>query len=355
MASEPDKKQDALKTAIKYIEEHFGKGSIMKLGAAGTVLDVECLDTGSISLNLALGGKGIPRGRVVEVFGPEASGKTTLCLSIIAQAQRKGGTAVYVDAEHAVDPSYANKVGVDTQNLYLSQPDSGEQALNTVETLVRSNAVDVIVVDSVAALVPRSELEGEMGDIQVGAQARLMSQALRKLAAIISKSKTSVIFINQVRERIQTGGPYAAKISGQDSEVTPGGRALKFYASVRIRVRKGETIRDSNDIAIGNRVKAQVVKNKVAPPFRTAEFDLMFSHGISREGDLLDLGEKSGFIERSGNWFTFKGTKMGPGREKAREFLRQNSQIAGSLESEILRYYLDATKAPPDQKKPQKR
>ena len=321
-----DKKQEALKNALLQIEKQYGKGSIMKLGA-DTRLDVEGLTTGSLSLDIALGGKGVPRGRVIEVFGPEGSGKSTLCLTIVANVQKNGGSAAYIDAEHALDPAYSKKLGVNLDELLLSQPDSGEQALEITEILVRSNAVDVIVVDSVAALVPKAELEGEMGDMQIGLQARLMSQALRKLTACISKSKTSVIFINQIRDKI-------GMVGWGNPETTPGGRALKFYASVRIDIRRIATLKEG-DVAYGTRVKATAVKNKIAPPFRKGEFDLLFASGISWEGDLLDFGEEAGFLDKSGTWISYKGNKIGQGREKAREFLKQNPDVAKSLQADI--------------------
>jgi recombination protein RecA len=320
-----NKKLDALKGALAQIEKQYGKGTIMKLGET-TRLDIEGLTTGSLSLDLGLGGKGIPRGRVIEVFGPEGSGKTTLCLTIVSHVQKNGGTAAYIDAEHAIDPAFAQKLGVDVNNLLLSQPDSGEQALEIAEILVRSNSVDVIVVDSVAALVPRAELEGEMGDAHVGLQARLMSQALRKLCAAISKSKTALIFINQIREKIGVmfGNP----------ETTPGGRALKFYSSVRIDIRRIGTLKDG-EVDVGTRVRTHIVKNKIAPPFRKQEFDLLFASGISYEGDLLDLGELNGIIQKQGSWIAYGNEKLGQGREKARAFLKENKAVAKKLEADI--------------------
>jgi recombination protein RecA len=325
-SQEEKKKLEALKAVVMQIERQHGKGAIMRLGEA-TRLEIEGIPTGSLSLDIALGGKGIPRGRVVEVFGPEGSGKTTLCLSIVANAQRRHGIAAYIDAEHAVDPIYAEKIGVNIKELLLSQPDSGEQALDIAEMLVRSNSVDVIIIDSVAALVPKAELEGEIGDLQVGLQARIMSQALRKLCGVISKSKTSVIFINQLRERIGAG-------TFANPETTPGGRALKFYSSIRIDLRRMGTIKEA-DQGIGTRIKAKIVKNKVAPPFKTAEFDLLFASGISYEGDLLSLGEELGILSRQGTWFTYKSEKIGQGREKARHFLLEHKDIAKKLEDEI--------------------
>ena len=315
----------ALDMALANIEKQFGKGSIMRLGQ-DTKFDIPAIPTGSLALDLALGIGGVPRGRVVEIFGPESSGKTTLSLSILVEAQRAGGIAAFVDAEHALDPTYAKTIGVNLDDLLISQPDTGEQALEITESLVRSNAVDVIVIDSVAALVPRAEIEGEMGDQFVGLQARLMSQALRKLTAAISKSKSSCIFINQLREKIGVmfGNP----------ETTPGGRALKFYSSVRIDLRRIESIK-IGERAVGNRVRAKIVKNKVAPPFRQAEFDILFDEGISRAGSLLDVGESVGVIQRQGSWLSSGETKLGQGRESARMFLKENPKLAQQLEREI--------------------
>ncbi len=320
-----DRRLEALKAALGQIEKQFGKGSIMRLGE-DTRLDVQGITTGSLTLDLALGGKGIPRGRVVEVFGPEGSGKTTLCLTIIANAQKNGGQAAFIDAEHALDPTYSRKLGVDLNSLLLSQPDSGEQALEIAEILTRSNGVDVIVVDSVAALVPKAELEGEMGDQFVGLQARLMSQALRKLTAAVSKSNTSLLFINQIREKIGVmfGNP----------ETTPGGRALKFYSSVRLDVRRIGHLKDG-EAEVGTRVRTSVVKNKIAPPFKKAEFDMLFASGISYEGDILDLGEEQGIVDRSGSWISYKGEKLGQGREKARETLKTTPKIALEIENAV--------------------
>ena len=322
-----DEKVRALEMAVSQIEKQFGKGTIMRLGAEAYKAEVKVIPTGAFSLDMALGVGGVPRGRVVEIFGPEGGGKTTLSLQIIANAQRLGGTAAFVDAEHAMDPAYANKLGVDIENLLVSQPDSGEQALEITETLVRSGAVDVVVIDSVAALVPRAEIEGEMGDAQVGLQARLMSQALRKLTAAISKSKTCVIFINQIREKIGVmfGSP----------ETTPGGRALKFYSSVRLDIRRIGSIK-IGDVDVGNRVRVKVSKNKVAPPFRKAEFDMMYDEGISREGSLLDVGLENDLIEKSGTWFSYKGNRIGQGRENARSYLKKNPDVTKEIE-EILR------------------
>lgn len=333
-------KLEALKGALQQIEKQFGKGTIMRLGDDVRV-QVASISTGCLSLDLALGGSGIPRGRVVEVFGPEGSGKTTLALTLVANAQKNGGTAAYIDAEHAIDPAYSGRLGVDTKNLLLSQPDSGEQALEICEILVRSNSVDVIVVDSVAALVPRAEIEGEMGDSHVGLQARLMSQALRKLVAIIARSKTCVIFINQIREKIGVmfGNP----------ETTPGGRALKFYSSIRIDIRRIQTLKEG-EVSIGNRVRAHIVKNKVAPPFKKVEFDLLFASGISREGDLLDLGEANGVISRQGTWLSYKNKKLGQGREKARELLRAEPEVAAKIEADIRAKQGLSVPAPADEK-----
>lgn len=319
-------REKALELAIGQIEKRFGKGSIMKLGESARTTPIEVIPTGSLALDLALGVGGIPRGRVTEIFGPESSGKTTLGQHIIAESQRQGGMAAYIDVEHALDPSYAAVCGVNINDLLISQPDTGEQALEITEALVRSTAVDVIVIDSVAALVPRAEIEGEMGDAHVGLQARLMSQALRKLAAAIGRSGTAVIFINQLREKIGIvfGNP----------EVTPGGRALKFYASVRIDLRRVETIKQGNE-AIGSHVKAKVVKNKVAPPFRSAEFDIMFNHGISKEGNLIDLGLELDLIKKAGAFLSYGDVRLGQGRETAKQFLAQNPDVAKEIEERI--------------------
>jgi len=318
-------RQKVLEVTLSQIEKQFGKGSIMRLGQ-DTKFDIPAIPTGSIALDLALGIGGVPRGRVVEIFGPESSGKTTVCLSILVQAQRMGGVAAFIDAEHALDPTYAKLLGVNLDQLLVSQPDTGEQALEIAETLVRSNAVDIVVIDSVAALVPRAEIEGEMGDQFVGLQARLMSQALRKLTAAIARSKTCCIFINQIREKIGVmfGSP----------ETTPGGRALKFYSSVRIDLRRIDTMK-SGDRAVGNRVRAKIVKNKVAPPFRQAEFDIMFDEGISKAGSLLDIGESTGIIQRAGSWLSYGETRLGQGREGARMFLRENPKLMQELEERI--------------------
>lgn len=318
-------REKAIDLALSQIERRFGKGAIMKLGEAAKV-HVEAIPTGSISLDLALGIGGVPKGRITEIYGPESSGKTTLCQHIIASVQRAGGFAAFVDAEHTLDPVYAAKCGVDVNNLLISQPDTGEQALEIVDSLVRSNAIDVIVVDSVAALTPRAEIEGEMGDSHVGLQARLMSQALRKLTGAISTSHCSVIFTNQLREKIGVmfGNP----------ETTAGGKALKFYASVRLDIRRTDSIKQGQDV-VGNRTRVRVIKNKVAPPFKTAEFDIMYSEGISREGGLIDLGLEMGLVKKSGAWFTIGDIRLGQGRENAKEFLRQNTDVASAIEEQI--------------------
>ena len=322
---EQAERRKALELTLSQIEKQFGKGSIMRLGQ-NTKLDIPAIPTGSLALDLALGIGGVPRGRVVEIFGPESSGKTTLSLSLVVQAQRGGGVAAFIDAEHALDPSYARTIGVNLDELLVSQPDTGEQALEIAETLVRSNAVDIVVIDSVAALVPRAEIEGEMGDQFVGLQARLMSQALRKLTAAIAKSKTCCVFINQLREKIGVmfGNP----------ETTPGGRALKFYASVRIDLRRVETIK-VGERAVGNRVRGKIVKNKVAAPFRQAEFDILFDEGISNAGGVLDVGESVGVIQRQGSWLSAGDAKLGQGRESARLFLKENPKLMQQLEAQI--------------------
>jgi len=316
----------AIEAAVSQIEKQFGKGSVMKLGQKEAAIKVEAIPTGSIAFDLALGIGGFPRGRVVEVFGPEATGKTTLGLHVIAEAQKRGGQAAFIDAEHALDPHYAASVGVDVDNLLISQPDYGEQALEIAEVLVRSGAVDVIVVDSVAALVPKAELEGEMGDAHMGLQARLMSQALRKLTAIVSRSNTCFIFVNQIREKIGVfiGSP----------ETTTGGRALKFYASMRIDIRRMTALREGENI-IGNRVKVKIVKNKMAPPFREAEFDIIYGKGISREGDLVDCGVNVGLIEKTGTWYSYKGERLGQGRENVKKLFQENPELADRVEKEI--------------------
>src|SRR5213080_2880871 len=315
----------AVDAAILQIEKQFGRGSIMRLGDRGAIA-VEVIPTGSIALDLALGVGGVPRGRITEIYGPEASGKTTLCHHIIASAQRAGGFAAFIDAEHALDRTYAARCGVDTNNLLISQPDTGEQALEIVDSLVRSNALDVIVIDSVAALTPRAEIEGEMGDSHVGLQARLMSQAMRKLTGAISTSNTAVIFTNQLREKV--GGMFG------NPETTSGGKALKFYASIRLDIRRIDSIKQGTDV-MGSRTRVKVVKNKVAPPFRVAEFDIMYSEGISREGGLIDLGLEMGLVKKSGAWFTVGDIRLGQGRENAKEFLRQNSDVASAIEEQI--------------------
>ena len=318
-------REKAIDLALQQIERRFGKGAIMKLGEAAKI-HVEIIPTGSIALDLALGVGGVPRGRVTEIYGPEASGKTTLCQHIIANAQRTGGYAAFIDAEHALDRTYAARCGVDTDNLLISQPDTGEQALEIVDSLVRSNALDVVVIDSVAALAPRAELEGEMGDAHVGLQARLMSQAMRKLTSAISSSNTAVIFTNQLRDKVGVmfGNP----------ETTTGGKALKFYASVRLDIRRIDSIKQGQEV-LGSRTRVRVVKNKVAPPFRVAEFDIMYSEGISREGGLIDLGLEMGLVKKSGAWFTVGDIRLGQGRENAKEFLRQNSDVASALDEQI--------------------
>jgi recombination protein RecA len=325
MADDKLERGKAIEAALAQIDKQFGKGSIMRLGSREKV-DVPAIPTGSLSLDAALGVGGMPRGRVIEIYGPESSGKTTLALHVIAEAQRRGGMAAFVDAEHALDATYAGKLGVDIDNLLVSQPDSGEQALEIAEVLIRSGAVDVLVVDSVAALVPRSELEGEMGDAQMGLQARLMSQALRKLTAIVAKSKTCLIFINQLREKIGVmfGNP----------ETTTGGRALKFYSSVRLDIRRIASLKEG-DVVVGSRAKVKVVKNKVAPPFREAEFDILYGEGISKEGDLLDLGVDHRIIEKSGAWYAFNGERMGQGRENARQFLKDNHDIRQEVDNRL--------------------
>jgi recombination protein RecA len=319
-------KQKALEAALTQIERSFGKGSIMKLGQQDQAVEVETVSTGSLGLDIALGIGGLPRGRVVEIYGPESSGKTTLALHVLAEAQKIGGTCAFIDAEHALDPSYAKKLGVDLDELLISQPDAGEQALEIADTLVRSGAIDVLVVDSVAALVPRAELEGEMGDTHVGLQARLMSQALRKLTGSISRSKTMVIFINQIRMKIGVmfGSP----------ETTSGGNALKFYASVRLDIRRIGQIKDRDDV-VGNQTRVKVVKNKVAPPFKVVEFDIMYGEGISKLGELLDLGVNAGIVEKSGSWFSCDSQRIGQGRENAKQFLRDNPELADQIERRI--------------------
>jgi recombination protein RecA len=321
-----DEKTRAIDLALSQIEKQFGKGSIMRLGSKEAIVPISVISTGAISFDAALGVGGFPRGRVIEVFGPESSGKTTITLQVIAEAQKNGGMAAFVDAEHALDPIYAKKLGVDVDNLLVSQPDYGEQALEITEALVRSNAIDVLVVDSVAALVPKAELEGEMGDSHMGLQARLMSQALRKLTGTVSKSRTCLIFINQIREKIGVmfGNP----------ETTTGGRALKFYSSVRVDIRRIAAIKDGEQV-VGSRTKVKVVKNKVAAPFREAEFDIMYGEGISREGDMLDVAVNNNIVEKSGAWFSYKNERIGQGRENVRQFLKDNKDIAAKIEAEV--------------------
>ena len=321
-----EEKLKALDAALAQIEKQFGKGSVMKLGDKGANMQIETTPTGCLSLDLALGLGGIPKGRIIEVYGPESSGKTTVALHMVAEVQKRGGIAGFIDAEHALDPVYAKNIGVDVDNLYISQPDNGEQALEIAETMVRSGAVDIIIVDSVAALVPKAEIEGDMGDAHVGLQARLMSQALRKLTAVISKTKCSVIFINQLREKVGVmfGNP----------EVTTGGRALKFYSSIRMDVRRIETLKQGGEI-VGNRTRIKVVKNKIAPPFKEAEFDIMFGEGISREGDILDLAANTGVVNKSGAWYAYNGEKIGQGRENAKLYLKQNPAVCQEIEEKV--------------------
>jgi recombination protein RecA len=316
----------AIEAALSQIEKQFGKGTIMKLGQKGAAVEVEAIPTGSISFDQALGIGGFPRGRVVEIYGPEATGKTTLALHVIAEAQKLGGQAAFIDAEHALDPKYAASVGIDVDNLLISQPDYGEQALEIAEVLVRSGAVDVVVVDSVAALVPKAELEGEMGDAHMGLQARLMSQALRKLTAIVARSKTCFIFINQIREKIGIfiGNP----------ETTTGGRALKFYASMRIDVRRLSVLKDGDNV-VGSRVKVKIVKNKMAPPFREAQFDIIFGEGISKEGDLVDIGFETGILEKTGTWYSYRGERLGQGRDNVRRLFKENKELAAQIDAEV--------------------
>ena len=323
---EREEKLKALDAAIAKLEKEYGKGAVMKLGDPASQMNVETIPTGSLSLDIALGLGGVPKGRIIEVYGPESSGKTTVALHMVAEVQKRGGIAGFIDAEHALDPAYAKKIGVDIDNLYISQPDNGEQALEITETMVRSGAIDIVIVDSVAALVPKAEIDGEMGDSHVGLQARLMSQALRKLTAAISRSNCIVIFINQLREKvgIMFGNP----------EVTTGGRALKFYSSVRMDVRRIESLKQGGEV-IGNRVRIKVVKNKIAPPFREAEFDIMFGKGISREGDILDLAAKENIVEKSGAWYAYEGSKIGQGRETAKNFLAANPEICREIENKV--------------------
>ncbi len=323
-------KKQALDAALGQIERQFGKGAVMKLGDSSTNMNVETIPTGSLSLDIALGLGGVPKGRIVEVYGPESSGKTTVALHMVAEAQKRGGICGFIDAEHALDPVYARNIGVDIDNLYISQPDNGEQALEITETMVRSGAVDIVIVDSVAALVPKAEIDGDMGDSHVGLQARMMSQACRKLTAAISKTNCVVIFINQLREKVGVmfGNP----------ETTTGGRALKFYSSVRLDVRRIEALKQSGEV-IGNRTRIKVVKNKVAPPFREAEFDIMFGKGISKEGDILDLASSLGIIQKSGAWFAYNGTKIGQGRENAKQYLREHPEVMAEAENKVREAY----------------
>ena len=321
-----EEKQKALEAALSHIEKQYGKGSVMKLGEPGAHMQVETVPTGSLGLDIALGVGGVPKGRIVEIYGPESSGKTTVALHMVAEVQKRGGIAGFIDAEHALDPVYAKNIGVDIDNLYISQPDNGEQALEITETMVRSGAVDIVIVDSVAALVPRAEIEGDMGDSHVGLHARLMSQALRKLTAVISRSNCVVIFINQLREKVGVmfGNP----------ETTTGGRALKFYSSVRLDVRKGEALKQGGEI-VGSHTKVKVVKNKVAPPFKQAEFDIMFGTGISREGEILDLASDCSVVNKSGAWYSYNGERIGQGRENAKQFLKDNPEICAEIEKKV--------------------
>ena len=325
-----EEKQKALEAALGQIEKHYGKGSVMKLGESGANMQVETVPTGSLSLDIALGVGGVPKGRIIEIYGPESSGKTTVALHMVAEVQKRGGIAGFIDAEHALDPVYAKNIGVDIDNLYISQPDNGEQALEITETMVRSGAVDIVIVDSVAALVPKAEIDGDMGDSHVGLQARLMSQALRKLTAVISKSNCVVIFINQLREKVGVmfGNP----------ETTTGGRALKFYSSIRMDVRRVETLKQGGEM-VGNHTRIKVVKNKVAPPFKQAEFDIMFGTGISKEGDILDLAANVGIISKSGAWYAYEGDKIGQGRENAKTYLRENPEFCKMIEEMVREHY----------------
>ena len=335
-----EEKQKALEAALGNIEKQFGKGSVMKLGDSSSHMQVEAVPTGCLSLDIALGVGGVPKGRIVEIYGPESSGKTTVALHMVAEVQKRGGIAGFIDAEHALDPVYAKSIGVDIDNLYISQPDNGEQALEITETMVRSGAVDIVIVDSVAALVPKAEIEGDMGDSHVGLQARLMSQALRKLTAVISKSNCVVIFINQLREKVGVmfGNP----------ETTTGGRALKFYASVRMDIRRIESLKQGGEV-VGNRVRVKVVKNKIAPPFKEAEFDIMFGRGISKEGDVLDLAVKEDIVEKSGAWFAYGGAKIGQGRENAKIYLQDNPAVCEEIENKVrARYGLGEDGAAPE-------
>ena len=327
-----EEKQKALEAALGHIEKQYGKGSVMKLGESGANMQVETVPTGSLSLDIALGVGGVPKGRIIEIYGPESSGKTTVALHMVAEVQKRGGIAGFIDAEHALDPVYAKNIGVDIDNLYISQPDNGEQALEITETMVRSGAVDIVIVDSVAALVPKAEIDGDMGDSHVGLQARLMSQALRKLTAVISKSNCVVIFINQLREKVGVmfGNP----------ETTTGGRALKFYSSIRLDVRRVETLKQGGEM-VGNHTRIKVVKNKVAPPFKQAEFDIMFGTGISKEGDILDLAADCGIVNKSGAWYAYNGDKIGQGRDNAKLFLKEHTDICDEIEKKVrIQYHL---------------
>lgn len=323
-------KGKALEAALAQIEKDYGKGAVMKLGDESAKMNVEVIPTGSLSLDIALGVGGLPKGRIIEIYGPESSGKTTVALHVVAEVQKIGGIAGYIDAEHALDPVYAKNLGVDINNLYISQPDDGEQALEITETMVRSGAIDVVVVDSVAALVPRAEIEGDMGESHMGLQARLMSQALRKLTAITNRSKCTVIFINQLREKIG--------VTFGNPETTTGGRALKFYASVRMDIRKSDTLKQSNDV-IGNRVKVKIAKNKVAPPFKTVEFDIMYGQGISKEGDILDLASDIDIVQKSGAWYAYNETRIGQGRENAKQFLKEHPEMCIEIENLVREHY----------------
>ena len=341
---ERDEKLKALDAALVQIEKQYGKGAVMKLGDPSAQMNVETIPTGSLSLDIALGLGGIPKGRIIEIYGPESSGKTTVTLHMIAEVQKRGGIAGFIDAEHALDPVYAKNIGVDIDNLYISQPDNGEQALEITETMVRSGAIDIVVVDSVAALVPKAEIDGDMGDSHVGLQARLMSQALRKLTAVISKSNCTVVFINQLREKVGVmfGNP----------ETTTGGRALKFYSSVRLDVRRIEALKQGGEV-IGNRTRVKVVKNKIAPPFKEAEFDIMFGKGISKEGDIVDLASNVGIINKSGAWFAYEGNKIGQGRENAKQYLRDNLAVCDEIENKVREHFglhAEAGTANPDEK-----
>ncbi len=348
---ENTEKQRALEAALAQIDKQYGKGTVMKLGDSASQMNIETIPTGSLSLDLALGLGGIPKGRIIEIYGPESSGKTTVTLHMIAEVQKRGGIAGFIDAEHALDPVYAKNIGVDIDNLYISQPDSGEQALEITETMVRSGAVDIIVIDSVAALVPKAEIDGDMGDSHVGLQARLMSQALRKLTAVISKSNCTVVFINQLREKVGVmfGNP----------ETTTGGRALKFYSSVRLDVRRIESLKQGGEV-IGNRTRVKVVKNKIAPPFKEAEFDIMFGSGISREGDILDIASNLDIINKSGAWFAYEGNKIGQGRENAKQYLKENPEFAQMIEQKVRDHFhlgevTEEAEAPQEEKKSRKK